>query len=311
MRVIAGRLLEAACGPGHGIDHGGLPRHPVAILLQRRGAQGPRLTIAEEPAPRTAQFFLNMLEWTRLPLRRHPLRAAAARARRGARGALRPGSRGLRRAAVGLRPGVDPDAAEPHRRGLGPRARGAGLAGRAAPYRRPRSPRADGPSSWPLPRHCFIASSSLGRPLLVVAGQMRDRRRPGHPPQAACVYPGRGWRHCAATQSNTSSSGKRFSRARLFQKPWVVEPRDLLEVVEPRREVRPRPVDDDGLRVAVPRLEGAEAEVREEVVDREDALVDVAMPEPRVRGRAACGRRPGVLLGGQRREDVAAGRRRR
>ena len=59
--MIAGRLLEAACGPGHGIGTAGFPdtrpRSSFSVEELRTAA-----TIAEAAGARTAQFFLNMLD---------------------------------------------------------------------------------------------------------------------------------------------------------------------------------------------------------------------------------------------------------
>ena len=107
VRVITERLLAAACGPSHGIDPGRFPAtrsrssYSVEELDARRGDRRARRPEDRADLPQHARF-------ARPPLRRHPLRAAAARARRGARGALRPGPRGLRRAPGGLSPGVGP-----------------------------------------------------------------------------------------------------------------------------------------------------------------------------------------------------------
>lgn len=59
--VIAGRLLDAACGPGHGIDLAGFP-----AARSRSSYSREELDLAADVAaradPRTAQAFLNMLD---------------------------------------------------------------------------------------------------------------------------------------------------------------------------------------------------------------------------------------------------------
>ena len=61
VRVITERLLEAACGPGHGIDTAGFPesrsRSSFSVEELKTAA-----TIAGRAEARTAQFFLNMLD---------------------------------------------------------------------------------------------------------------------------------------------------------------------------------------------------------------------------------------------------------
>ena len=61
VRVITERLLEAACGPGHGIDPAGFPdtrsRSSYSVEELELAA-----TIAGRADARTAQIFLNMLD---------------------------------------------------------------------------------------------------------------------------------------------------------------------------------------------------------------------------------------------------------
>ena len=61
VRVIAERLLEAACGPGHGIDAGRFPekRSRASYSVEELELAA---TIAERADGKTAQIFLNMLD---------------------------------------------------------------------------------------------------------------------------------------------------------------------------------------------------------------------------------------------------------
>ena len=61
VRVVAERLLEAACGPGHGIDAGRFPetRSRASYSVEELDLAA---TIAERADGKTAQIFLNMLD---------------------------------------------------------------------------------------------------------------------------------------------------------------------------------------------------------------------------------------------------------
>ena len=61
VRVITERLLEAACGPGHGIDPAGFPdgRSRASYSVEELDLAA---TVAERADPKTAQHFLNMLD---------------------------------------------------------------------------------------------------------------------------------------------------------------------------------------------------------------------------------------------------------
>ena len=133
VRVIAERLLEAACGPGHGIDPAASPRPARASSYSVEELEL-AATIAARADAKTAQIFLNMLDSRDRRFGATRFDAAAAGDRRGARGALRAGPRGLRPAA-GLSRRRGAGAAEPDRRGLDPRRAGA-RARRRAPGRR-------------------------------------------------------------------------------------------------------------------------------------------------------------------------------